>query len=346
MPATKIKLNPGVSPQSYYDRNQESLGIVPDGTGLQILFKIADEYFVLAGPRAGSILTVNGGRIEDKAQPFFTQIEEEVFEETFGVLRIINKPEGLQLQVTGDKDYPLTMCEEHTVLKHKPGVYAYVTYTAVCEDMPVERLQQLAGALSPTAKFWAKLGGFLFGHVRKAPKDESFVEYWAKQQQALDELLSELTEQHQALGSELLVSPETAFEVDSVEAAWDQLRQLSDYKTFFHTFSHTVGRFSERAGYYVFNASDLLLCAQGETKQVSDVNGENVANSVFNDDAVKIAFPAIGVKQPMHRPAPAGSEEELARAKGLFAPASSGTAHQSEPVTASLADDKVQATFS
>ena len=88
MPEKILHISPEVIPQELFeqhlDENQEKLTVVPDGTGLQVLFAINGEYYVLAGVRSDSVLSVNGGTVEQKGMPFSVQLTEELDEETFG----------------------------------------------------------------------------------------------------------------------------------------------------------------------------------------------------------------------------------------------------------------------
>lgn len=68
-----IQLIPKSSPQEYYEANKDQLSLVQDGTGLQILFNIAGEFYLLAGPRQNKVLSVNGGKIEKQHLPFANQ---------------------------------------------------------------------------------------------------------------------------------------------------------------------------------------------------------------------------------------------------------------------------------
>ena len=56
-------VDPMMSAEVYYLLNSDQISQVPDGTGLQILFANKGHYYLLAGPRANRLLTVNGGKI-------------------------------------------------------------------------------------------------------------------------------------------------------------------------------------------------------------------------------------------------------------------------------------------
>lgn len=296
MPLEVINLDPQESPTKYYETHaSDTLGCIPDGTGLQIIFKIDGNDYLLAGPRAGSLLTVNGGKIENNTQSFFSQIIEEVDEESFGVLKVIHdNKEGYQLIVSGKK-HALHFEMNKTIQKYKPGVYAYITFTATCEDISLDDLKNLANQLSPTAKFWAQIGGFLFDHVRIASKCENFKTYWQEQQGLLNTLLSSMTTQYHELRSQnqLLITPEQAFEVDELNSAWNAIRNLDSFEALKRVFQHTVGRYSERDGYYIFRTTDVYQLTQGTTN-ISDISGTFEASKVFNDDAVATVFPLLG----------------------------------------------------
>lgn len=299
MPEKLIQLDPQVSPQEYYDVNQE-LGVVPDGTGLQILFKIEDEYYIVAGPRANQVLTVNGGTIENKHAPFNVQLSEELEEETFGVMNLAKTEEGYVLLLNG-QHHPLRLKEEQTFLAHEPGKFAYVTFTAQCDTLTLAELNTLVERLTPTASFWNKIGNHLFSHIRNAPKDETFAEYWQSNIDARSQLINQLVEEYKA-NDVWLVDPKTVFQKDTVEEALNTFHQVEDYAALNTLFRHTVGRYSERSGYYVFKASEVLHAVLTDAQSVSDNNGKQVAKGVFNDSCIKTVLPALGISMIQPQP--------------------------------------------
>ena len=325
MPGKLVLLNPQVTPQEYYNANQQELGIVPDGTGLQILFKINGEYYLVAGPRSSAVLTVNGGSIENKQQPFLTQLQEELEEETFGKLQITKTEQGYQLVFKGNY-HPLILKEEQTFLMHKPGTYAYVTFTAVCETLTLDQLNELATNLSPTANFWSKIGNYLFPHSRNAPKDVTFAAYWQSHKESREALIAELLKEYNNLikSHALLIDPTDVFKKQSITDALNTLHEVTSYDELNTLFRHTVGRYSERAGYYVFKASDLLQATLESSKTVNDYTGKTVATGVFNKDAVSNVLPALGISvaQNSAASAPLQAPGNISPHSPLFKPAS------------------------
>lgn len=295
MPAKLIKLNPLITPQAYYQNHQQELDVIPDGTGLQILFKIAEEYYLIAGPRGGNVLTVNGGTIENKQAPFFAQLAEELEEETFGVIKVVYDMNEYQLILNNENKHALTILENQSILTYEPGKFAYVTFTAVCESLTLDELTTLANTLSPTAQYWNKMGNYLFSHVLKAPKNDVFVAYWKELVEERNSLIEELTANYNALviNKQLLIDPVAIFLCENITSALSKLHDVADYDALNKLFKHTVGRYSERSGYYVFKASELLSSAKGSEEPIKDVQDKIVVNKVFNADAVTLVFPVL-----------------------------------------------------
>lgn len=290
-----INLSPLETPQAYYDQNAAELGIVPDGTGLQIVFKINGENYVFAGPRGGSVLTVNGGTVENKNNPFLTQLAEEIEEETFGVLKINHSQDtGYQLSVNG-KQHTLTLQDDKSYLAYKPGRYAYVTFTAVCKTVTIDELEAAQMQMNPTAAFWNQIGNFLFPHIRNAPKDDAFLAYWESQSAARADLIAKLV---QAGENTLLIKPTAVFGTQTIAQALAKLNDIKSYDELMTMFKHTVGRYSERPGYYVFKTSELVRAANNENiKEVNDYKGNKVASGIFNDSVVKAILPSFILSQ-------------------------------------------------
>ncbi|KTD63536.1 hypothetical protein Lsan_0969 [Legionella santicrucis] len=286
-----INLSPLETPQAYYDQNAAELGIVPDGTGLQIVFKINGENYVFAGPRGGSVLTVNGGTVENKNDLFLAQLAEEIEEETFGVLKVTHSKEtGYQLSVNG-KQHALTLQDDKSYLSYKPGKYAYVTFTAVCKTVTIEELEAAQMQMNPTAAFWNQIGNFLFPHTRNAPKDDTFSVYWESQSAARANLIAKLSQSDENL---LLIKPTVVFGTETIAQALAKLNDIKSYGELMTMFKHTVGRYSERPGYYVFTTSELVRAVNNEAiKEVNDYKGNKVASGIFNDSAVKAILPSF-----------------------------------------------------
>ncbi|KTD12050.1 hypothetical protein Lgra_1508 [Legionella gratiana] len=286
-----ITLSPRVTPQTYYDQNAAELGVVPDGTGLQIVFKINGENYVFAGPRGGSVLTVNGGTVENKNDPFLTQLAEEIEEETFGVLKITHSQEtGYQLNLNG-KQHALTVQDDKSFLSYKPGKYAYVTFTAVCKTVTMDELETAQMQMNPTAAFWNQIGNFLFPHTRNAPKDDTFSAYWESPSVARADLIAKLEQTDE---NTLLIKPTEVFGTQTVAQALAKLNEIKSYDELMSLFKHTIGRYSERPGYYVFKTSELVSAVNNEDiKEVRDYKGNKVASGIFNDSVVKTILPSF-----------------------------------------------------
>ncbi|KTD55255.1 hypothetical protein Lsai_2847 [Legionella sainthelensi] len=279
------------TPQAYYDQNAAELGIVPDGTGLQIVFKINGENYVLAGPRGGSVLTVNGGTIENKNAPFLAQLVEEIEEETFGVLKITHSQEtGYLLSVNG-KQHVLTPQDDKSYLAYKPEKYAYLTFTAVCNTVTLEELEAAQMQMNPTAAFWNQIGNFLFPHTRNAPRDDIFLTYWESQSAARAGLIAKLIHTDE---NTLLIKPTVVFGTKTIAQALAKLNDIKSYSELMTLFKHTVGRYSERPGYYIFTTSELVRAVNNEDIiEVNDYKGNKVASGIFNDSAVKAILPSF-----------------------------------------------------
>ncbi|KTD46282.1 hypothetical protein [Legionella quateirensis] len=288
------EINPLSTPQAYYEQHKDQMDVVPDGVGLQILFKSGNTSYLLAGPRAHRLLTLNGGKIEHTDLSFARQLQEEFFEETFGVFEILIRRNTLYLRIN-KQIYPLHFYKDKTLVHYKPGQFAYVTFTAeVRENIDQIMLDSLANQLSPTALYWEQLGSYLFNRVRAAPHGDGFSEYWLQQRESLDLLLADLTNQYDVLiqRGQLLITPEQAFEVDQLDQAWDKLRGISSYGELKNCFQNTVGRYSERAGYYVLDAKQVLAAAK-TSQSVLDIHGQPVADSIFNLETVLVVFSSI-----------------------------------------------------
>jgi hypothetical protein len=294
MPGKLVTLVPSVTPQDFFAANKEWLGITPDGTGLQILCEIDNEYYVLAGPRTQKVLTVHGGKVEHSDAPFSNQLVEEFNEETYGVIQLAHNQDGFQLVIKGhDAPHQLTMQDDLSFVVYKPGKYAYATFTAVCKSLTLEQLNQLATTLTPTANFWNQFGNYLFPHTKAAPKDAGFADYWQGQAPARQALIERMTKTYHELteANTLLMDPLTVFGEDSIEKALDHLNQVASYAELESLFKDTAGRYSERSGYHVFRATELLRAAKDNSQGVQDITGANVAVGIFNDDAVKETLP-------------------------------------------------------
>ena len=296
MPTQLIKVDvEKVSPQAYYNAHKNELDIIPDGVGLQILFQVDSDYYLIAGPRSGNVLTVNGGAIKHKDKPFLKQLVEEVAEETFGMMQLVRNESGLQLLLEDGNQYPLTILDHLTVLAHERGKYAYVSFTARCNSLTIDQLQHIADTMHPTASFWNKLGNYLFTHFRNAPKDETFSEYWDLQCKSRDELIRELKIERDQLKDLLLVDPIDIFATQSIDGVLDQLHQVPNHKELTTLFKDRVGRFSERSGYYVFKASDLFSATECNMG-IKDIKGNLIAPKVLNSGTVNCAFSKLFLK--------------------------------------------------
>jgi len=304
MPGEIISLNPRVSPQEYFNANQAKLSVVPDGTGLQILFKVKGEYYILAGVRTGKVITVNGGTIDKPRtqEPFAAQLAEELNEETFGVLSLAyDETRGYELILNDGSRHALSMQDEHAFMVHKPGKYAYVTFTAVCQSLTLAQLNTLAEAMTPTAHFWNEIGNDLFKKSADAPQDTSFAQYWESHRPGRTQLIANLVETHKQLtasGTPLLIDPTDVFQAETLEESLDKLHQIADYAAFDTMFRHTVGAYSERSGYHVFPASELARVAalpiDVADKSVKDAHGQKVTNQgIYNPDPVAVVIPAL-----------------------------------------------------
>lgn len=308
-----IKLSPLATPQAYYETNKEALGLVPDGTGMQIVFKIKGQNVVLAGPRVGSVMTVNGGTVENTAQPFINQLAEEFEEESFGVLKLIqNDDKTLSLSLNG-KIHALAVQEDKSFLDYSSVYkYAYVTFTAVCETATMEELEQAAALMNPTASFWNQIGNHLYSHTRNAPENDNFSTYWASNAEERAAFIQKLAQTDE---NTLLTKPTVVFGTTTIAAALAKLNDINSHKALMTMFKHTVGRFSERPGYYVFETTELVNAAKTEAKVVNDVNGVQRADGIFNKSAVKEVLPSFLTKKR--------SSAELLDAVGIFGGSSS-----------------------
>lgn len=289
-----VNTSPLITPIDFYQLHQDQIDKIPDGTGLQVLFYSNHHYYLLAGPRSKRLLTVNGGKIESNDQPFTKQLMEEFDEETFGVFTLVPTAEGLALNYH-HRLYPVYLYPNASHVAGQPGKFVYLTFTAVVHGFDQNRLSEIAAELSPTALYWSKLGNFLSQQVRLAPQDGSFEAYWLSQRPALDQLLNELSSQYDELKqkNQLIISPEQAFETASMEEAWDKIRQFKSYADLKYCFQNTVGRYSERAGYFVLEANNVLAAANDPNQPITDINGNQVADSLFNNSTVRMTFPLV-----------------------------------------------------
>lgn len=291
-------VDPMMSAEVYYLLNRDQISQIPDGTGLQVLFASKGHYYLLAGPRANRLLTVNGGKIEQPKAAFLEQLQEEFVEETFGMMQITPgnhlSTQHFQLLING-RPHLLQILTDNTLIHDSPNKFAYVTFTGIVNDLSVKKLEKLAERLTPTALFWEKLGSYLHQHTRNAPKNEIFESYWQSQQDSLNQVLLELSQEYDRLTRKgtLLITPEQAFQVNTIDDAWNILRKMNSYSQLKYHAQNTVGRYSERKGFYVVDAQSILDTIQSENTSVRDIHGKRLADSVFNTDAVKYIFPLI-----------------------------------------------------
>lgn len=326
MPSTLTKANPTDIPNQFSNTELlEQQCPTPDGTGLQLYFEIDGEHYVLAGPRGGSLLTVNGGRIDRPDESYFQQLAEEYAEETFDILTLEMSEDGIMtLHIKDLGTFPVTISKQ-CLVAYEPDSYAYLTFAGTVSGLSLDDLKNVAKQMAPTANYWAKLGGFLAGQCfnRNTPKDDAFQAYWQTQQAALNQVFAEMDAM--VTDDELLIKPEQAFTVASKEQAWQQVREITDYATLRHVFSHTVGRFSERAGYYVFSAETLKAATSEDfSSDINDVEGNRIATGLFNDDAVKMLQPVKTVRKSTTSAATfftAHNEEVGTKAKTVSQPA-------------------------
>ncbi len=296
-----IKLSPGTTPENFARERQESL---PDGVGLQIFFEVDGEYYLIAGPRAGGRVTaVNGGKIENAAHTFYAQIAEELFEETFGFLRLESGKDGYVLVINNHESYPLTMLEDQTAFEQNSNYhYNYVTFTAVCSGLSREKLDIIAAILNPSAKFWNQIGNYLHQQCTKAPCHVcgDFKKFWALGYEERQKLITEWVANYYELTSEsvLLADPREIFEKNSVEAALATLHDIDSIDKLGEVFHHVVGNYSERSGYHVFNARELMQAARSGSQEVKNSRGVVVANGVYYSEVVATLYPHIFQRQP------------------------------------------------
>lgn len=293
-----IKLSPGTTPENFSRTTQQTL---PDGVGLQIFFEVNGEYYLIAGPRAGGRVTaVNGGKIENNAHSFYAQFAEELYEETFGYLRIESGDHGWVL-VIGDDRYALEMLEDQVAFeKNDTYNYSYVTFTAVCRDLSREDLHEVAALLSPTAAFWNKIGNYLHQQCQAAPCHEcgDFKKFWQLGYEKRNELITEWIGDYYQIfhNGGLLIDPQDVFKRKRVEEALATLHTIENAEQLGHVFHRLVGNYSERSGYHVFKASDLMQAAQSGSNEVKDVNGAVVARGIYYSEVVATLYPALLMK--------------------------------------------------
>lgn len=288
-----LTANPVDTAIRFYEKNKSQISQIPDGTGLQLLFHTNQHYYLIAGPRSEKLLTLNGGKIEHPDLPLYKQLQEELDEELFDTLHLLTSKKGYDIQILSTS-YALTLRNDVSLVTDRPGAFTYLTFTAVVDEVPLMTILSLADKVSPTAKFWSKLGNYLSDTVRNAPKDDSFKIYWQNQLPKLNQVLAEMTTLYNELNSEgkLLISPQQAFNVNNLDEAWDVVRNMNTYTELKIFFSNNVGRYSERVGYYVFDANSLLQ-SQKNKLAFTDLYGEEIASTLFNAPAVELVFPEI-----------------------------------------------------
>jgi hypothetical protein len=296
-----IKLSPGTTPENFARERQESL---PDGVGLQIFFEVDGEYYLIAGPRAGGRVTaVNGGKIENSAHTFYAQIAEELYEETFGYLRIESGKEGMVLVINNQDRYPITMLEDLTAFeKHEKYHYCYMTFTAVCQGLSRQQLEDIAAVLTPTARFWNEIGNYLHLQCQVAPCHEcgDFKKFWQKGFNERDDLIKRWIADYKQINQSapLLADPLEIFHKDSIEEALGTLHDIKSAAELGQVFHHIVGNYSERSGYHVFNARELMQAARSGSQEVKNSRGVVVANGVYYSEVVETLYPHIFQRQP------------------------------------------------
>lgn len=289
---TSLKLNPFTTPK------ETPIADMPNGVGLNIIFRHEGQEYVLAGPRTKKVLTVNGGKIAPDVT-MIDQLIEEMFEETFGVMTLAHTDNQLSL-IIDEKVHPLKLVEDKTCVDGDG--YTFVTFTAICKTVSLDQLKALATQLTPTAAYWNQFGNFLFGHFRALGKasPEAFNAYWTEH---LADLTKFLTQIAPCDTTKLLIKPTDVFAANSDTEALENFRNTvtKDLPSLIKLFTEIIGRYSERSGYYVFSKQTLEDAAKNKSKNITDIQGNIVAeDGVFNKDYVAHTYPQL--KPPKQRP--------------------------------------------
>ena len=113
----------------------------------------------------------------------------------------------------------------------------------------------------------------------------------------------------------LLIDPQEVFAINGIEAALSTLHRIESAEQLGHVFHRLVGNYSERSGYHVFKASDLMLAAQSGNTEIKDANSDVVASGIYYSEVVATLYPALLAKTARLQQSPLMSHSLLKNIK-------------------------------
>jgi hypothetical protein len=251
-----------------------------DGVGIAIKYSIGEKSYFLVGTRTDELLSVNGGKVYPQTI-LFQQLQEEIKEETFGELLLIEKNGQYQLRCNRfNQTFPLNLERMHITDNHKHG-YTYLAFDVQVVGFSLEQLQELAKSMNPTAKFWHTF--FVEFNKLIPPRGVNFTEHWNKPE--ISELRSQIIDGLIKICQNtdiLLVTPKDVFSAETNEKAINGcFSKIQTTQDFFEMRNNVIGKYSERPFYWVIE-QDALVNTSQYGRPILDAQGEQVAKEFFD----------------------------------------------------------------
>lgn len=284
------------------------LGLSPlhsriDGTGIQLNYIVDGIAYLIAGPRFGKVLSVNGGAIAAETR-IIDQLAEELEEETFGALSFARQklseegPWAYERDVEGhlmiissvtherySLKFPIENCQS---LENHPK-YCYFATQVEIQNVGLESLKTIARTMTPTAKLWNAIGNEYF----KLQKPKDFAGEWSTHWNS--ESIQVKRESSKAVvravyeevrNQFLFDNPFNTFQVSNLEAALVKIfDEIDSEHAYWDMMKNKVGSYSERP-YYAVYGKHVLKDSITLSRQVVDIDSINDSQGVFDASTI------------------------------------------------------------